>query len=475
MARFTTPDGSGLTQMAVSPDETVLLGSSRGRIWEWTPQASAVREFVASPVDRAPILNLQFDEKGGLVLQQGRQLIFQDERGQRKTVSLPKLSFLAISPSGGQLAGMGGDPPIVFLDSASGEKTHRVDRQVWVDEMHFSPDGRRLATARFGRLYLWDAETGKLLWKTRLEGNVQGVAFAPNPTFLLAAVNREGLWVVDAESGEIRDRLRRSHSINDDSSLHRFSVSPDGTLVAETLPDRHIEIWETYTGRPVLLLEKHPSEIADVHFLPDGLHLVSGDSQGNAYLWDLASADFAGSFDAGRPYSQEELGRLWRMLGESRGHASWSAMVALKHRPDQALPLIDHPPNDDLLIQGLIERMDHDQFSDRQSAYRALRQLSLNAEPFLREALDTTKSAELRSRARRLLAYLEGPQRESQRRLMEESRNHRQLRTIQLLKWIGTPEAKRRLEAIRDSAQDPAVRNQSQAALKRLNGKGKED
>ena len=427
------------------------------------------------PSSDLPVLNLRFDAQGDLFLRTGQQLVLQAANGKRKTVKLPKLPFMEISPSGRQLAAMGEEPPIVFFDPLTGEKTHRVDRQVRVDEMHYSPGGRRLATATYGSLYLWDSGTGELVWKSRLESNVQAVVFSPNQAVLFAAVNREGVWVIDAATGEIRDRLRRSHAINDHETPHRFAISPDGTLLAEMLPDHHIEIWETFTGRPVLLLEKHPGKIADLHFLPDGLHLLSGDAGGHACLWDLAASDFAGSFDVARPYSQEDLGKLWRMLGDSRGHASWSAMVALKHRPEQALPLMENPPNDDLLIQQLIERLDHDHFSVRQAAYRTLRQLSLKAEPFLQTTLSTATSAELKVRIRRLLTYLQGPQREAQRRLMEESRDHRQLRTVQLLKWIGTPEAKRRLQTIREAAEVPAIREQAEAALEWLKGMKKED
>ncbi len=478
VSTFSTPDGSGLTQMAISADQTVLLGSDQGTVWQWTPRKSLVRELLAPAPDHAPIANLRFDKERNLFLRRGPELVLQNTEGQRKTVKLPQLPLLEISPTGRQLAAVGKEPPILFLDPVTGKKTHRVDRQVRVDEIRYAPDGRRVVTYRFGRLYVWDSATGELANKIRLEVNIRGVIFSPNLKYLFAAVDQEGVWVIDVSSGEILDRLRRSHPIsvdptrppsNDNPPRHRFAISADGTLLAEARPDRYIEIWETFTGRPVLLLEKHPGEITDLHFLPDGLHLVSGDDQGKAYLWDLTVSEFAGTFDVSKPYSQEELAKLWRMLGDFHGHASWSAMVALKHRPHQALPLLENPPNDDLLIQQLIERLDDDQFSVRQTAYRTLKQLSLKAEPFLRATLDTATSAELKIRIRRLLAYLQGPQREAQREWMEESRTHRRLRAVQLLKWIGTREAKTQLNQIRESSAVPAVRQQVQAALEWLN------
>ena len=391
---FSTPDGSGVTQMAISPDQTVLLGSAQGTVWQWTPRKSRVAELFPTPPQHAPVSNLGFDNAGNLFLRRGTELVIQTTDGKRKTVRLPILPHLEVSPTGRQLAAMGEEPPIVFFDPFTGERMHRVDRQVLVDEIRYAPDGRRVVTYRFGRLYVWDSETGELVRKIRLEVNVLGLIFSPDSQRLFAAVEDEGVWVIDISTGDILERLRRSHPIqidparrsrNGNPPRHRFAVSPDGTLLAETRPDKHIEIWETFTGRPVLLLEQHPGEITDLQFLQGGLHLVSGDDQGHAYLWDLTASEFAGTFDVSPPYSPEELAKMWRMLGEFHGHASWSAMVALKHRPLQALPLLENPPDDDLLIQQLIERLDDDRFSVRQAAYRTLKQLSLAPSRFCKE------------------------------------------------------------------------------------------
>ena len=497
VAAFSTPDGSGLTQMAISSDKTVLLGSDRGTVWKWSPRKSLVRELFAPTPDHSRVSNLRFDQEGNLFLRRGPELMIQTIAGERKTVKLPQLPHLDVSPNGRQLAAVGEEPPILFLDPITGKKTHRVDRQVLVDEIRYAPDSRRVVTYRFGRLYLWDSDSGDLANKIRLEVNIRGVVFSPNGKSLFAAVDQEGVWVIDISSGDILERLKRPHPVNldavrhsltagkegspisesrpiDEKKLrHRFAISADGTLLAESRPDRYLEIWETFTGRPVLLLEQHPGEITDLHFLPDGLHLASGDDEGKAYLWDLTASEFAGTFDVSQPYSQEELAKLWRMLGEFHGHASWSAMSALKHRPEQALLLLEDPPNDDLLIQQLIERLDDDQFSVRQAAYRTLKQLSLKAEPFLQQTIDTATSAELKIRIRRLLAYLQGPQREAQRQWMEESRTHRRLRTVQLLKWIGTPEAKAQLIRIRESFEVPAVREQAQKGSRMAERKSK--
>jgi hypothetical protein len=468
VASFQTPDESGLTEVLASSSERILLGSARGGIWEWNPATNAVTELRPASKPVEPIVQLRQGQSGRLLVGSEQQWLIRSGEGGFEKLTVPKLTQMAASPTGRQIAGIAVDPPILFIDPASGEKTHRVDRQVWVDEMQYSPSGEFLATSRYSRLYLWNTGTGDLVWKSRLEDNIRGFAFSPDQSTIFSSMAKEGLWVTDAATGNLLKRYSRMHNHGNKDSPHRLAFSPDGQLLADSPATNLIEIWETFTGRAVLLLGKHPGEITALHFLPEGTRLVSADNLGQAYVWDLSAPEFAAPFEVDKPYTEKELARLWRMLGEPRGHAAWSALVALKHRPRQALDLIDNPPKDDLLIQQLIQRLDDDEFTVRQAAYRALSQLSLNAEPFLKKTLSTSRSAEVKVRIRRLLASLAGPHREAQRQLLKESKHHHQMRIVQLLKWMGSTEAKDRLQTLRDSTEIPAIREQSAAALRWL-------
>ena len=86
--------------------------------------------------------------------------------------------------------------------------------------------------------------------------------------------------------------------------LYSGTFSPDGRRIAlpardgiETWPARCvIEIWDVYSGRELQRLEadydplKQTSPFTFVAFSPDGMTLVSGNSDSNVHLWDLATA-----------------------------------------------------------------------------------------------------------------------------------------------------------------------------------------
>lgn len=471
VSEFATEDQSAITHVAISSDQDIFLGKAQGEILRWNPKTKVISTWRKSP-QGSSLANLQTTGDGSVLMHAGQILEITSAANEIQRIELPRLSHLAISPEGGQLAAIAMEPPIVFLDPQSGKMTHRVDRQVNVDQLLYSPKGDYLASStRYGTLYLWNAQSGVLVWKSRLEGDLKGVAFSPDQSMIFASYGAEGIWVIDIKTGNLLHRYPRPHAFPKQDLPHRMAVSSDGTLLAVTVVPDRVEIWESFTGRPILLLPKHPGTITDVEFLPDGVHLASADESGRAYVWDLSAAEFAARFDVANPYSEDQLRQLWRMLGEPDGHAAWSAMVALKHRPEQALALILDPPDDELLIKQLIQRLDDDEFSVRDAAFRALRQLSLHAEPFLHNTLNTSRSAEVKVRVRRLLSYLAGPRREVQLQVLKEAQTHRDMRVVQLLKWIGTEDAMKRLETLRESAKLLAIRRQAELALKFLAGK----
>lgn len=468
VSEFSTEDGSGLSHLAVRSEQDVFLGNSRGEIWRWNPQTKAHSTWRKPSPGVAPLVNLQLNRDGSIIVHMGESLEIFSPRDPAQKVILPKLAHLAISPSSGQLAAFGEEPPILFLDPKTGERTHRVDRQVNVDQMRYSPAGDWLASSRYTTLYLWNTASGVLNWKSRLEGALKGFVFSPDQSVIFASYRDEGIWVINIKTGHVLQRYSRPRAFPPEDSPHLMAVSPDGMLLAVTaVPDR-IEIWEIFTGRPILWLSKHQGAISDLEFLPDGVHLVSADESGKAYVWDLSASEFAAPFQVAKPYGEDQLRQLWRMLAEPEGHAAWTAMIALKHRPHEAMELILDPPDDDVLIRQLIQRLDDDEFNVRDAAFRALRQLSLHAEPILQKTLTTSRSAEVKARVRRLLSYLAGPRREAQLEQLKEAQTHRELRVVQLLKWIGTAEALKRLRSLRETAELPAVREQADLALRFL-------
>src|SRR5262249_55500855 len=122
------------------------------------------------------------------------------------------------------------------------------DHTSWLNDVCFSPDGRRLATAsNDGTGKVWDAATGKE--QLTLKGHTGPV----------------GCVCCDAE----------------------------GKRVASGSVDKTVRLWDAATGQETATLAGHTSTIHCVCFSPDGRQLASASSDDSVRVWDAAGKETA--------------------------------------------------------------------------------------------------------------------------------------------------------------------------------------
>jgi hypothetical protein len=133
--------------------------------------------------------------------------------------------------------------------------------------------------------------------------------------------------------------------------------------------------------------------------------------------------------------------------------------------PRRAVPLLaerlrSRPAPDAGRMAGLLKQLDSEDFALRQRAAGELRKLHWCAEPALRKVLEGTTSPEVRRRTKELLDELSTT--------APPPELLREVRAVEVLERIGTPEAK---EALRELAGRVAVTRlarEATAALERL-------
>jgi hypothetical protein len=98
---------------------------------------------------------------------------------------------------------------------------------------------------------------------------------------------------------------------------------------------------------------------------------------------------------------------------------------------------------------------------------RELENLGEQAEPALRKALEGKPPAEVRRQVEELLAKLQGP--------LTSPEPLRAVRAVAVLEQIGTPKARRVLEALSEGAPTGRLTQEAKAALERLKKQEKDD
>lgn len=528
-----SPDGKTLAGLGRWTHEIRLWDMASGRLRSHRPRhEQAVRALAVSP-DGKMIAS------GG-----GRKLRLWDARTSRplhvletaevetvKPMLMPMrdedtIRYCLFSPDSKRVISVSGTNVIQMWDVATGRELRRFAAKRRFQSVYavgMSADGKRLfvtaeeETTNEGlRLYIWDAETGKLILRRpyRVEvlpsgdrvsnylvdrsvftadGERMSVwfgieevssgrlvtalpkglgrqrAFSPDGRFLAATLVRptkecydeKGLCIIETVSGEEIFLL-------DIGQIEHFTFTADsrGLVVADK--DDNLCLWDIPTRRRLCQMawwagwperEIVPARICSLAVLPGG-RVVTGMFEGDILVWGLPAATEPARKPAGKLDSQA-IEVLWSDLTGDADKAS-RAIYQMMMLPAQTVPFLkDHlrpvAALDADRITRLLADLDSSSFEAREKATHELKRLRHRAEPLLRRTLADKPTLELR---RRVEAILADPQ-----RLPAEAL--RTLRAIVVLERIGTTEARRVLEKLAVGVEAPETRAAEQA-LKRL-------
>jgi WD40 repeat protein len=372
-------------------------------------------------------------------------------------------TWCALSPDGKTLATV--EEELRLLDLRSGKRI-RTAKLSEVAKMRFSPDGRTLAVGSISEntVRLYDArawrERAVLAGKSRLE--VRDMEFSPDGQ-LLATPDGQSLptdvLVWEVASGKLRRRIETRKSW-----VNAVAFSPDGQRLAFAESDRDADLWsvsvyDLASGRVIHRFRGHDAPVNCLAFTPDGGRLISGSNDTTALVWDMGAVPASAVRVEKR--SAKELDALWDRLAGDAEKAD-EAMRELAASPAQAAELLGRslkPVGKEQAerIARLVRDLDSDTFAERERASAALEELGEDAAEALRKALDDKPSPEVRRRAEELLGRLRGKA-PSPERL-------RGLRAVQVLEWIGSPEARRTLKAVAEGPADAELTRAAKAAL----------
>lgn len=292
--------------------------------------------------------------------------------------------------------------------------------------LRFSPDCKTLAVVGLlsGKpsLELWDVAGRRRLWRVPLGAASRGLAWADGKTLLVAA--GPAVLVIDPSNGKTLRELA-VHG----KSVTGMAVSKDGKTLATVGDDRTLRLRDWKADR-VVECEGDAGAARSLCFSADGKRLLAANGK-VAVLWDTTtgkrSKEFAPSrfhvptavFEGEKVVTGGYDGaiRVWDANGGKTGmrfagpggveglalHEGRHLLAAWGYGRSISLYDIDPGPPDAATaarIKELLAKLDDESYETRESASRDFRPLGFVAEKALRQAVESSPSAEVRIRAR---------------------------------------------------------------------------
>jgi RNA polymerase sigma factor (sigma-70 family) len=413
----------------------------------------------------------------------------------------------AFSPDGKTLAAQGAKDNALYIwlfDVATGKERRRIAvpgpaadagggvpfAMVAVTAMVFSPDSTTIISAISPhRLGVWDVASGKerRVLEAHDKRAIQGAVFTPDSRSLVLDLGDDLLSLREVATGKERLRYgpkpkpveKKPDEVRAIVAVGGFggfggvpftrpapgaAFSPDGRMLAHSRANGGISLYETTSAKEISQLKGHQHYAASVAFAPDGKTLASGSRDTTALIWDLA-AHVKKVKPVARELSDKDTQARWDALSGDDAAKAYDAINALASAPAQAVPIIKKnlhaaAPADAERINRLIADLNSDEFAVRKKAHQELQKQGESALPVLRKALAGNPPAETRKRLKELVEMASGANLPRDRL--------RDLRAVETLEKIGTPEAIQVLRTLAKGSAGATLTEAAQAALARL-------
>jgi WD40 repeat protein len=288
---------NGVRALAFSADGDILATLSRRKVKLWKWPDGEIIQALKSFSDIGSNHSLALSPNGAMLASTNLHGVLQLWNIERR-----KLNFAL----GHQWMLLG--LPISVMTLLAGCPTKLINLYMGQTAIAFSSDGRRVASAYYREIRVWDIETGKMqrsmtdgdesllgpffpYLRMKASSSLQGslariecLAFSPDgQTLATGSWSKDGanllLWNIDSN----RKRALDGHT----DTVNAVVFSIDGRFLISGGKEGELKIWHVETGNLVRTVKAHRGSINSIALSHDGRTIATGSDDKNVKLWLL--------------------------------------------------------------------------------------------------------------------------------------------------------------------------------------------
>ncbi|XCN75315.1 MAG: trypsin-like peptidase domain-containing protein [Candidatus Electrothrix aestuarii] len=149
----------------------------------------------------------------------------------------------------------------------------------------FTPDGGRIRIAlnsTDNTVLIWDDITPYDLAIIKgHRGVVRSVSFSPDGRRIASASVDNTAQILDMWNNKLLSLIGHEGAVNN------IAFSSDSRLIASASSDSTVRLWDTATGKELIVFRGHKDAVNIVTFSPDGRFLASGADDRTVRIWDI--------------------------------------------------------------------------------------------------------------------------------------------------------------------------------------------
>jgi len=262
-----SPDGSTIAtvenfppQIELTPDGKVNRANPPGQIGLWSRSGSLLNRFEVagkiSSISYAPDMRSANGQEQGMIA-------------------------AAVTPNSPSPTGQ--DTGRIVVWSLDGIKLlDFVAHQAEIRSIHFSPDGKTLASGGTDNtIKVWSLEGEFLMSRKSHVDAVNSIRFSPNGQILASASDDTTIKLWNREEDELRTLTGHT------GSVRSIDFSPNGELLVSASDDGTIKVWNVEDRRILATLRGSGSEFNSVSFHPDDFRIAAVSTDGAVTLWSF--------------------------------------------------------------------------------------------------------------------------------------------------------------------------------------------